>query len=496
MRLKKLFKKIPVIKIRGTRDLEITGVCSNSRFVSPGNLFIARRGISSDGAKYIPQAISAGCVACVTDMYDPTLPIPQVICENVAALEALIASTYYQSPSHELYMVGFTGTNGKTTSSYLTKHLLDRFIGPSGLMGTIEYIIGRHRYRPTHTTPDVCSNHKLLREMILQGCASAVMEVTSHALTQGRVDEIDYDVAIFTNLSQDHLDYHHTMEEYAKAKNILFKRLTKKNNRKKYKRAAFVNGQSPWSDAIAKDCQVQVLKYGLEATDDLYASDIEMSPKGSRFQIHWRGETALCVTPLVGKFNIYNTLAACSACLIQNIPLKDVVEQVATFEAVPGRLEPVPNGLGIDVYVDYAHTDDALRQVLSALRELKKGRIITIFGCGGDRDQEKRPLMGRVVQEGADFAIVTQDNSRSEEPDAILSQIIKGFTNPNCYIVEKDRSLAIEKGIGMAKKGDVVLIAGKGHETSQVFSTHTMEFDDRKIARSVCEKLAKSQTCC
>jgi UDP-N-acetylmuramoyl-L-alanyl-D-glutamate--2,6-diaminopimelate ligase len=318
------------------------------------------------------------------------------------------------------------------------------------------------------------------------------MEVTSHALIQGRVDEIDYDVAIFTNLTQDHLDYHITMEEYANAKQTLFNRLTKKHGRKRFKRAAFVNGQSPWSKMMVEKCSTPVYTYGLDQKDDLYATDIEMTPKGSRFTMHFKGEKAVCHTPLVGRFNIYNTLAASSACLIQDIPIKEVAKQVGTFKGVPGRLEPIPNKLGIEIYVDYAHTDDALRQVLKALRELKQGRIITIFGCGGDRDHNKRPLMGRVVQEEADFAIITQDNSRSEEPDAILGQIIKGFTDPNCYIVEKERTQAIEKGISMAKKGDVVLIAGKGHEVSQMFSTYSMEFDDRKIARSICEKLATS----
>jgi UDP-N-acetylmuramoyl-L-alanyl-D-glutamate--2,6-diaminopimelate ligase len=208
MQLKKLFKKIPIVKINGSRDVTITGVSSNSKFASPGNLFIARKGISSDGHKYLGEAIAAGCVACVTDLADPTLSIPQVIVPDVNSLEGLIAATYYQRPSDSLYSVGITGTNGKTTTSFIVKHLLDAFLGPSGLMGTIEYIIGRYRYSTTHTTADVSTNHKLLREMILQGCTSCVMEVTSHAIDQGRIDEIDYDVCIFTNLTQDHLDYH------------------------------------------------------------------------------------------------------------------------------------------------------------------------------------------------------------------------------------------------------------------------------------------------
>ncbi len=489
MRLKKLFKKIPVIKIRGSRDVEISGVCSNSKFVSPGNLFIARRGETFDATKYIPDAIAAGCVACVTDMFDPTIDIPQVICDDVTPLEAKIASTYYQNPSDELYMVAFTGTNGKTTSSYLAKHLLDRFHGPSGLMGTIEYIIGRHRYRPTHTTPDVCSNQKLLREMTLQACSSAVMEVTSHALVQGRVDEIDFDVAVFTNLSQDHLDYHKTMENYAKAKNILFRRLTESHPRKKGKRCAFVNGDASWLDQILEQCQVPILRYGLKCEYDLYASNIEMSANGSRFTMHWQGKEAKVFTPLVGRFNIYNTLAACAPSLVQGANLKKVAKEVGTFEGVPGRLERIPNELGIEVYVDYAHTDEALKEVLAALKELKRERIITIFGCGGDRDREKRSLMGSAVQRGSDFAIITQDNSRSEDPDQIISEVIRGFSDPNSFIVEKDRNLAIEKGIKMAREGDLVLIAGKGHETSQVFATTSIELDDRKVAKKVCHSL-------
>lgn len=489
MQLKKLFKKIPLIKINGSREVEITGVSSNSKFVSPGNLFIARKGRSEDGHKYLPEAISAGCSACVTDLFDPTLPIPQVVVEDVNGLEGLVAATYYQRPSDTLYSVGITGTNGKTTTSFMIKHLLDSFMGPSGLMGTIEYIIGRYRYSTTHTTADVSTNHKLLREMILQGCTSCVMEVTSHAIDQGRINEIDYDVCIFTNLTQDHLDYHETMEAYGEVKNRLFRRMTPKHKTKKFARYALVNGESPWCEKMVEGSLVPVLTYGIDGNYDINATQVELGSGGSKFKVTYKGQVSSCFTPLVGRFNVLNTLAGIGAVVPQGFALEDVCERMKSFKGVRGRLEMVQNDLGIAIYVDYAHTDDALRCVLTALREFKKGRIITVFGCGGNRDQKKRPLMAKVVEELSDFAVITVDNARSEDPMQICRDIMSGFKCLEKFIVELDRAEAIEKAIKMAKPGDIVLIAGKGHETKQIFADRSIEFDDHKTAEKICVSL-------
>lgn len=488
MQLKKLFKKIPTLKIWGSREVNITGVSSSSKVVSPGNLFIAKKGLSSDGHKYIPEAIAAGCVACVTDLYNPTLSIPQVVVEDVNSLEGVIAATYYQHPSDTLYSVGITGTNGKTTTSFMIKHLLDQFMGPSGLMGTIEYIIGRCRYTTTHTTADVSTNHKLLREMVLQGCKSSVMEVTSHAIDQGRICEIDYDVAIFTNLTQDHLDYHKTMEAYGAVKNRLFRTLTPAHKSKSFKRYALLNGESPWAEKMGEGCLVPRLTYGIEGNYTLNASQVELTSKGSKFKVVYEDQQAVCHIPLVGRFNVLNALAALGTVVPQGVSLSEACDKLKSFKGVRGRLENVPNNLGLTILVDYAHTDDALRCVLTSLRELKKGRIITVFGCGGDRDQTKRPLMAKAVEELSDFAIVTVDNARSEDPLQICRDIMAGFQCLEKFTVELDRYLAIEKAIQMAKPGDIVLIAGKGHETKQIFADRILEFDDHRIAAEICQR--------
>jgi len=298
MRLKKLLKDISIKQVKGSKEGVISGVCSNSKLVTPGNLFIAKKGRVDDGAHYIAEAVAAGAQAILTDIYDPSFKeVTQIIHPDPAAIEGLVAATYYQFPSRELFMVGITGTNGKTTTSFLVKHLLDTLDAPCGLIGTIEYIIGIHRYQATRTTPDVVSNHKMLREMRLHGCQSGVMEVTSHALDQRRVDNIAFDVALFTNLTQDHLDYHGTMENYAAAKNLLFRSLDLTKH-------AIVNRDSPWYEKMVEGCKARILTYGIETQTDLQATDILLHPAGTRFTLHYQGRSFLVETPLVGRFNV------------------------------------------------------------------------------------------------------------------------------------------------------------------------------------------------
>lgn len=494
MKLKKLLKEIPVKEVKGSKDIEITGVCANSKLVSPGNLFVARKGRADDGAQYIPEAIAAGAVAILTDIYDPTLKnVTQIIHSDVTTIEGLIAAHYYQFPSDSLYMVGITGTNGKTTTSFLVKHLLDHLHGPCGLIGTIEYIIGQHRYQATRTTPDVTSNHKMLREMLNQGCLSAVMEVTSHALDQDRVQNIDYDVAIFTNLTLDHLDYHNTMDNYCIAKNKLFRSLSSpaKSKKKNDNKIAVVNVDSPWHSRMLEGSAANVLTYGIANPADLQAVDIQLTSSGTTFNLIYQGKSIPCSSPLVGRYNVYNCLAALAVGLTRNVSLEQLSELIKNFPPVPGRLEPVPNQLGLKIYVDFAHSDDALANVLECLQELKKtGRILTVFGCGGDRDQTKRPKMAQISEELSDISIVTSDNPRSEEPEAIARQVIAGFKRKNSYMIELDRRAAIQKAIDLATPDDIVLIAGKGHEPYQIFAHKTVEFDDRKVAAQCCQKKA------
>lgn len=491
MKLKKLLKDIPVREVKGSAEIEITGICSNSKLASPGSLFIARKGLSDDGEKYIPEAIAAGAVAIVTDIPNPSLKnVTQIIHQDVALIEGMLAANYYQFPSDELFMVGITGTNGKTTTSFLVKYLLDKLKKNAGLIGTIEYIIGAHRYPATRTTPDVINNHKMLREMVLQGCKSAVMEVSSHALDQGRVQNIDFDVAIFTNLSLDHLDYHLTMEAYAKAKNKLFTSLDQKKLKKKNSidiKKSIVNADSPWLPQIIAGCSSDtILTYGIDNCADVRATEVKLFPTSTEFTLTYQAKSIHCKSPLIGRFNVYNYLAAISVGLIKGESLEKLADIMSKTPTVPGRLELVANFRGLKIYVDFAHSDDALKNVLETLKELKTKRIITVFGCGGDRDIKKRPLMAKVAEEYSDLTIVTSDNPRSENPDNICQQIVTGFKNENSYEIITDRYAAIQRAIFLSEEDDIILIAGKGHETYQIFGSKTIEFDDRKVAQEIC----------
>ena len=490
MKLKKLFKDLKDVQIKGAKDPELSGICSNSKLVAPGNLFIARKGLVSDGSHYIAEAVQAGASAILTDMYDPSLKnIVQVIHSDPAKLEGLLASMYYKFPSEELFLVGITGTNGKTTTSFLVKYLLDHLEEKNltGLIGTIEYIIGQQRYQAIRTTPDVITNQKMLREMCKQGCQSAVMEVTSHALDQGRVSQIHFDVAIFTNLTIDHLDYHGSMEEYCKAKNALFRTLGVNRSEKiaKTPPCAVVNGDSPWLEKMIEGCKTKILTYAIENTADLKASEIKLTPEGTEFMLQYQGNEYQVTIPLVGRFNVYNCLAAIGALLVHGNQIEKIIDLLSRCPSVSGRLEPVPNSDNLKIYVDFAHTSDALENVLECLNELKTGKIITVFGCGGDRDKSKRPLMAAVAENYSDICIVTSDNPRTEIPEAICKEIVSGFKTQDKHIIEIDRKKAIQKAIELASPDDIILIAGKGHETCQIFAHKTIEFNDRKVAKEI-----------
>lgn len=473
MKLKKLLKSIPVKEVRGSKDIEITGICSNSKGVSPGNLFVAKRGRVTNGAHFIPDAIAAGASAILSDIYDPFLSgVTQLIDPDTSKLEGLLAAAFYQHPSQQLFTVGITGTSGKTTTAYLTKQLLDP---GCGLIGSIEYIVGANSYSATHTTPDVCTNQKMLHEMVRHECTSAVMEVTSHAIDQGRVAEISYDVAVFTNLSPEHLDYHPTMDAYAATKQQLFTGLSEKAT-------AILNNDDPWTPLMASQCKAQKLTYGLTSEADLTYND------GT---ITYRGEHTPFTPPLVGRYNLYNCLAAVGVALVRGIPFAQAVSSLEQAVAVPGRLEPVPNDCGVNIFVDFAHKPDALEKVLECLKGTCTGKLITVFGCGGDRDTLKRPLMAAAAEKHSDYVIVTSDNPRSEDPLSICDAVVQGFTRTQ-FTVEPDRYQAIGQAIERASPGDTILIAGKGHETHQIFRHKTIDFDDRKVAKEICSTKKES----
>jgi UDP-N-acetylmuramoyl-L-alanyl-D-glutamate--2,6-diaminopimelate ligase len=361
----------------------------------------------------------------------------------------------------------------------LIKYLLEEKNYPCGLIGTVHWITGSKVMPATFTTPELLTVMQLFHEMNQEGCKAAIMEVSSHALDQGRVKDIPFAVAVFTNLSQDHLDYHLTMEEYASVKAQLFTQLNASGT-------AIVNGDDPWSATMLQKRPAQILTYGLKPGCDLLADDLRLSPKEMTFTVHWKGEQVPFKTQLIGRFNVYNILAAAAAALTQGMTLSSISKKLENFTGVPGRLERVSNKKNLQVFVDYSHKPDALKNVLQTLQELKTGRIITVFGCGGNRDAQKRPQMASISENLSDLTIVTNDNPRQEDPAEIARQIIKGFQDKSRYFVELDRRKAIQQALELAKPEDIVLIAGKGHENYQIFAHQTIDFDDKLVVQEAC----------
>lgn len=485
MKLKVLLKNLPQIDLKGSKETEVSGIASHSKVVAPGDLFIARRGAAYDGNRFIPEAINSGAVCILSDVFDPSIKgVTQLIAKDVSEVEALLAASFWSWPSKELQMVGITGTSGKTTTAYLIHHLFGFFLVPAGLIGTVEYITGVRHCEAPRTTPDVVTNQRLLRDIVRSGAKACVMEVSSHALVQGRVDEIGFDTAIFTNLSHEHLDYHKTMEEYAKAKNRLFRSL---GTNRSLEPIAIFNAADPWVGSVSEGTKVRCVTYGIEREADVIASDMHTNSTDTSFTLTCAGKSVPVTMPLIGHYNVENALAAASAFIARGYALGELANGLSTAAPPPGRLERVVNQLDLKIYVDYAHKEDALRKVLKTLRPSTNGRLIVVFGCGGDRDREKRPKMAQAAEELADFCFVTSDNPRSEDPQAIIREIASGFTT-SCYSLIPEREKAIHAAIDMATPADLVLIAGKGHEKYQVFATSTIPFDDCAVVREYCSK--------
>ena len=476
--LKNLLSDLPHVQVFGSDDLLIHGISSNSKEISKGFLFIAKKGLTVDGARFIPDAISLGAVAILSETYNPLYPdVVQIVSSHIQQLEAILAKRFFATPDLSFFLAGVTGTNGKTTTSYLIKHLFDQAGFPCGLIGTVESIVGQNRFASTKTTPDVIENHKLFYQMRMEKDVACVMEVSSHALSQGRVDGIEYDVAIFTNLTQDHLDYHVDMQTYAQEKSKLFSSLSAQ-------KTAVINVDSPWHKKMILECTASILTYGIDHPCDLRAENIELSERGTLMNICYQGKSYPFQSPLVGRFNVYNSLAALGAGLAKGLTLQESLFFLSQFKNVPGRLQKVENSRDLCIFIDYAHTGDALENVQQTLKQVqKKGRLITVFGCGGDRDRDKRSQMGSIVESLSDVAIVTSDNPRKEDPEAILSDILKGFQKPSLATVICDRKEAIAHAIEIATPLDCILIAGKGHEKYQIFSDRTIPFDDYLIAQ-------------
>ena len=488
MQLKALLSKTPTLLTVGPADREIAALCYDSRRVQKNSLFVALSGAKEDGNKYIEEAIERGAVAVVTEQEQAQMRATLVVVANARQALADLAAEFYGRPSLGLKVAGITGTNGKTTTAFLLKHLCESVQMRAGLIGTIRYEIGDRSLPAARTTPESLDLQELLFQIRSAGCRAVAMEVSSHALAQGRARNVEFDTAIFTNLTQDHLDFHQTMEAYFESKVQLFTGLAAQPHKKG---ACVVNLDDRWGQQLlvrlAKEAPgLPVSTFGMGARADFRASAVRTDVGGTQYQLDARGKTYLVRLPLIGSFNVYNSLAALAGAVSLGVDLRTAVRALADAPSVPGRLEPVPVKRQYRVFVDYAHTDDALTNVMKTLRDLNPRRLLVVFGCGGNRDKAKRPLMAAAVERLADWAIVTSDNPRKENPEAIIEEITTGFRGRQHETVV-DRREAIFHAISLAQPGDIVLIAGKGHETTQEFADQTVPFDDLAIARLAVE---------
>jgi len=484
MRTKQLLENVQVIAQRGCRDLDISGIVSDSRRVHKNDLFVALPGEHQDGADYIDEALRRGAIAIASEKKMPRLPgVGWVQVADARRALAELSCAFFEEPSSYLQTIGITGTNGKTTTSFIVKAIMEAAGRVPGLIGTVQYEIGERVIPATRTTPEAPELQALLRQMLVAGCQSAVMEVSSHALAQQRVWGIDFDVGVFTNLTNEHLDYHKEMDRYFAAKSKLFSGL---GHRKK-RGVAVINLDDEWGRRLCDGhhLHVQEITYGFSSDAQVRAEHVNIDENGSTFDLctPWGDEQV--VLPLMGRFNISNALAACASCGALGIDPALMVDVLSRMESVPGRLEEIQNNQGIKVFVDYAHTPDALKNVLTTLRDCTDGRIIVAFGCGGDRSRDKRSMMGTMAAHMADHSIITTDNARTEDPEEIAAEVLAGFGEGMSVEVILDRREAIARAIELAKPGDLVLLAGKGHENYQIMGHTVSPFDDREEARSV-----------
>jgi UDP-N-acetylmuramoyl-L-alanyl-D-glutamate--2,6-diaminopimelate ligase len=500
MKLRRIIGDVDVLAHRGDLDVEINDIFCDSRAVATGGLFVAIKGLVVDGHRYVGAAVERGAAAVVVqEDIDIAGAVVVRVGDSRAALGHL-ADTFFDSPSMKLKLLGVTGTNGKTTICYILEQILKTAGKNPGVIGTINYRYGATSITPPNTTPESLDLVRLLSGMVGAGMDYAVMEVSSHALDLNRVDSCMFDAALFTNLTQDHLDYHHTMENYFASKARLFRELI---GRKK-DTTSVINADDPWGRRLIDETKGKVMTYGMGDGADI---------RPTAFTADTRGVRGEGVTPygkfrfdsnLLGRHNIYNLLAALGGAFAMGIDLETAVSGINRHIAVPGRLEPVEGTEDISVLVDYAHTDDALANVLSTLAPLAKNRLITVFGCGGDRDRKKRPRMAQAAAAKSDKVIVTSDNPRTEDPAGIIDDILAGFEGTGCtrvdpqnsfwqdtrrvYTVIPDRREAVRFGVSQAQAGDIVLIAGKGHEDYQIIGTTKYPFDDRLEAKAALEQ--------
>lgn len=486
MLLADLVSALAPLQTSGSLEREITGIVYDSRLVKPGNLFIAIPGFVDDGHDYLAEAATRGAVATIISR---EVPVPEQltsiqVTDSRRAL-GTVAAKFFRHPSRQLRVIGVTGTNGKTTTTFLIDSLLRKAGYRTGIVGTVHIQIGDAKLESIRTTPESLDLQQLLANMVEAQTSYAVLEVSSHALALNRLAGCEFDVAVFTNLTQDHLDLHGDMQNYLAAKARLISGLDPVG--KPHKRAV-INTDDAASALLQSVSKVPVITYGIKRPADLQAVEIAITTAGTEFKVMQAGKLlGLTRVPTPGYFSVYNALAAIAVALAEGVSWTAISESLPESQSVPGRFQPVRAGQLFEIIVDYAHTPDGLENILQTARGFTKGRVIVVFGCGGDRDRGKRPQMGRIASKFADVAIITTDNPRSESPHKIAHDILQGVVGQADIVVELDRASAIRRAVSLARPGDAVLIAGKGHETYQVFADRIIHFDDREIAEQAVE---------
>ncbi|MGE5633004.1 MAG: UDP-N-acetylmuramoyl-L-alanyl-D-glutamate--2,6-diaminopimelate ligase [Caulobacteraceae bacterium] len=480
MKLTELLKGVEVLSHEGNLNVEISGVIYDSRKARKGNLFICISGYAQDGHKYIHDAVERGAAAVLVEKDVEIEGITVVKVKSTREAMPVLAYNFYENPTDSLRLIGITGTNGKTTTTYLIKSIMEANKRQTGLLGTISTQIGDKVVASARTTPESLDLQSLFREMVDIGIDYAVMEVSSHSLELGRVDGCRFSIGVFTNLTQDHLDFHKTIDNYRNAKKKLFYMTSKAN---------IINMDDEHGRLIAGEiCKLntRLVTYGIDNKADITAKNINITSQGVSFKLVTpEYETELNIR-IPGKFSVYNALAAASTAYVEGVDKNIIKEGLDMVANVPGRSEIVKTGTPYTVIIDYAHTPDGLQNILASIKQYAKGRVITLFGCGGDRDKEKRPMMGRIAGEMSDYCIITSDNPRSEEPIDIIRQVEAGIKATDCdYICIENRRDSIKFALTMAKPGDIVLLAGKGHETYQVLKDRTIPFDEREIVQEL-----------
>lgn len=473
MKLKELLNGVNVNKIIGNEEVNISGITFDSREVKAGYLFICISGFKADGHDFAEEAVEKGAVALLTEREIEGVGATTVIVDNTRHETPALAANFYDHPYKTLKVIGITGTNGKTTTTYLVKAILEHTGKKVGLIGTNQNLIGKEVIPSHHTTPDFIELMQLLARMAEEEAEYAVMEVSSHSLALDRVSACEFEVGAFTNITQDHLDFHKTMENYLEAKSKLFSLC----------KIGAINNDVDAAQYLKDKAKCPtLLTYGKDNESDVKADNVEYRGDGVSFDLTYRGETVKINLGIPGEFSVYNALTAISCCIGLGVSLPDIAEGLSEAEGVKGRIEVVKTNTDYTVIIDYAHTPDGILNIINAIRGFAKGRVVTLFGCGGDRDKTKRPLMGKMAGELSDFCIVTSDNPRSENPADIIKDILPGVIETNCpYEVVENRFDAIEYALDHAQKDDIILLAGKGHETYQILNDRTIVFDEREI---------------